>query len=269
MQLVSIITENLSISEIISFGIGLLGVALSIYFYLRSKQIQKPKYQKISSTIDKNIIAKDSPVYIQNGNERLERLTITKVAFWNNGITLKKEDVSSKSPFRIELKSPEDKFVYCNIVYAEEENDISCDMSEDKHEILLDFDYLARNQGFVVKLLHTGQDSSSLEIEGSMRNEGKLKKSIPSFYFKANSLIFKLIPFRLLPTIYSYMFMLMGFISIIAEIFRVGEVREAKTITFHDVLPALVLSFLIFVFGFFMRPEKMPQNVAKAFYEEN
>lgn len=66
MQLVSIITENLSISEIFSFGIGLLGIALSIYFYLRSKQIQKPKYQKTSSTIDKNIIAKDSPVYIQN-----------------------------------------------------------------------------------------------------------------------------------------------------------------------------------------------------------
>lgn len=159
--------------------------------------------------------------------------------------------------------------MYCNIVYAEEENDISCDMSEDKHEILLDFDYLARNQGFVVKLLHTGQDSSSLEIEGSMRNEGKLKKSIPSFYFKANSLIFKLIPFRLLPTIYSYLFMVIGFISMIAEIFCIGEVREAKTITFHDVLPALLLSFLTFVFGYFMRPEKMPRNVAKAFYEEN
>ena len=55
----------------------------------------------------------------------------------------------------------------------------------------------------------------------------------------------------------------------IAEIFCIGEVREAKTITFHDVLPALLLSFLTFVFGFFMRPEKMPRNVAKAFYEEN
>ena len=60
-------------------------------------------FKKKSAVITEDMISKASSVHIQNEGQRLNQLTISIIAFWNDGITLKREDISSKSPFRVEL----------------------------------------------------------------------------------------------------------------------------------------------------------------------
>lgn len=73
--------SNLSYSEIISYIIGIIGIVTSIITYLRSKRTQKPMFKKLSAIITEEMISKNSNVHIQNGDVKLDRLTITKVAF--------------------------------------------------------------------------------------------------------------------------------------------------------------------------------------------
>ena len=129
--------NSLSYSEFVSYFIGLLGIMTSVITYLRSKRIQEPKFKKISSVITEEMISRGSNVHIQNGNEKLEKLTITKVAFWNEGITLKKEEIPAKSPFRIELNREDSQIIEAYVSHAEEENDVSCEISEDGKQLLV------------------------------------------------------------------------------------------------------------------------------------
>lgn len=147
--------NSLSGSEVISYAIGLFGILVSIVIGVRSKRIQKPRFKKLSSVITEKFISNNSGVHIKNGDKKLDILSISKVAFWNEGITLKKEEISSKSPFRVELTNEEAQILDAYVEYAEEENDISCEILDGGRQVIIHFDYLAKDQGLVLKILHT------------------------------------------------------------------------------------------------------------------
>lgn len=259
--------NSISYSEVISYTIGILGIMISIITYLRSKRIQEPKFKKISSVIAEEMFTRGSNVHIQNGDNKLKVLTITKVAFWNEGITLKKEEIANKSPFRIELLNEEPQILEACVSYAEEENDVSCDISVDGKIVNIHFDYLAKNQGFVLKVLHTGIGSSALDVKGIMKNSGRLKKS-ESLHMKLNAVMFRFIPIRKMDILFGYFFMLSGFVLIAKGILSYGRFIEAHTISMTNVVINVVSGFFILIFGYYMQKGKMPDKVSKAFYDE-
>ena len=259
--------NSLSSSEIISYAIGLFGIIVSIIIYYCSKRIQKPRYKKLSSIITEEMISKNSSIHIQHGKKTLERLSITKVAFWNDGITLTNEIIASKSPFRIELKEDNAQILEAYISYAEEENDVSCKIINDVNLITICFDYLSKNQGFVIKVLHTGSGSKALNVKGLMKNSGKLKKS-ESFYFKYNAILSKLIPTWKLSIYIGYYFILMGIVMVIAGILSYGRVVEAHTESIGNVALIICTGVLTGLIGFYMQKGRLPEKVSKALYDE-
>ena len=259
--------SNLSYSEIISYIIGIIGIVTSIITYLRSKRTQKPMFKKLSAIITEEMISKNSNVHIQNGDVKLDRLTITKVAFWNKGITLKKEEVSARSPFRIELEDENAIILEAYISYAEEENDVSCKIMDNKKQIVIDFDYLAQNQGFVVKVLHTGDGSKVLNVAGSMKNTGRLRRAEPIRH-KIHSILFRLVPLRRIDQYFGYYFMFLGVILLCSSLYRYGSFVKAHMVQFKDVAMFMFLGIIVIIMGYFVQKGKMPEKVSKAFYDE-
>ena len=201
------------------------------------------------------------------GEQRLQRLTMTKVAFWNTGITLKSEDVSKNSPFRLELKGDDYQFIDCTLIYAEEENGVNCILSEDKKTILLPFDYLAKNQGFVIKALHTGKGSGSVEVKGSMKNEGKLKKTVP-LIASLNSFLYQNISYRMQNIVQAWTFIILGLSAIVYSLFEIGNKRESLVVGVNNIIPALVAGISIIIVGLLFKIGFMPKRLHKAFWEE-
>lgn len=259
--------DSMSYSEVVSYSIGILGIIISIITYLRSKRIQEPKFKKTSSVIAEEMFTRGSKVHIQNGANRLKVLTITKVAFWNEGITLKKEEIATKSPFRIELVNEDSQLLEACVSYAEEENDVSCDISVDGKKVNIHFDYLAKNQGFVLKVLHTGIGSSALDVKGSMKNSGRLRKS-GSLQMKVNAVMFRFIPIRKMDLLFGYFFMLSGIFLIAKGILSYGTFIEAHTMSMTSVVINIVFGMIFLIFGYYVQKGKMPDKVSKAFYDE-
>lgn len=263
--------QNLSVSEVISYLIGLTSILLSAVYHYRSKRIQEPRFLKRSAVITEEMISQDSLIRIMFGEQKLERLTVSKVAFWNTGITLKKEDVSSSCPFRLELDSIEHNFLDCRVCYSECENDVDCSISDDKKTVSISFDYLAKNQGFVLKVLHTGKGSKSFSVKGSMKNEGELKKTVPTIA-KMNSFLYQHISALLHNLFLIYLFLIIGIIVVVVSCFKIGSVRDSIEVSAFDILPYMIFGIFCILFGLIFgllnQSGNMPRKIHKAFWEE-
>ena len=259
--------QNLTSSEAISYLIGITGILLSIVFYYRSKRIQEPRFLKSSAVITEEMISKESLIHIMFGDHRLERLTVTKIAFWNTGITLKCEDVSKNSPFRVERNDNVHQFIDCRVCYSEEENDVVCRISENKQSVLISFDYLAKDQGFVLKALHTGKGSASITVKGAMKNAGKLRKTVPVME-KFNSFFYRHISPRSQNIFFSYTFIVLGLVGIIISYFKIGSLRNSIEVKINDMLPYMLIGFACILLGILFQWGNMPRKIHKAFWDE-
>lgn len=259
--------NGLSGSEVISYAIGLFGILVSIIISIRSKRIQEPKFKKLSSVVTEKFISNNSGVHIKNGDKKLDILSISKVAFWNEGITLKREEISSKSPFRVELTNEEAQILDAYVEYAEEENDVSCKILEGGKQVIIHFDYLAKNQGLVLKILHTGRGSKDLQVKGAMKNTGKLRQS-KQLHLRFALWILKFVPIFKSYIYMGYTFMLMGALLILTGLFSYGSFVEAHNVTFKDIAYLLFLGIITIVMGYMMQKREMPEKVSKALYNE-
>lgn len=259
--------NSLSDSEIISYAIGLFGILVSIVISVRSKRIQKPRFKKLSSVITEKFISNKSGVHIKNEDKKLDILSISKVAFWNEGITLKKEEISSKSPFRVELTNEEAQIIDAYVEYAEEENDVSCEILEGGKQVIIRFDYLAKKQGLVLKILHTGRGSKDLEVKGSMKNTGKLKQSEP-LHWRFASWVLKFISIRQSYIYMGYFLILIGVSLLLIGMLYYGSFVEAHTITLNSIAPLLCCGIITILMGYILQKREMPEKISKAFYNE-
>lgn len=259
--------NNLSGSEVISYAIGLFGILVSIVISVRSKRIQEPRFKKLSSVITEKFISNNSGVHIKNGDKNLDILSISKVAFWNEGITLKKEEISSKSPFRVELTNEEAQILDAYVEYAEEENDVSCEILEEGKQVIIHFDYLAKNQGLILKILHTGRGSMDLEVKGSMKNTGKLRQSV-QLQWRFAAWVLQYMSVRQSYIYMGYSLMLMGISLILKGLLTYGSFVEAHTVTLKNIAALLCCGLLTIFMGYMMQKREMPEKISKAFYNE-
>ncbi|MCZ7363103.1 MAG: hypothetical protein O8C58_07200, partial [Candidatus Methanoperedens sp.] len=104
--------------------------------------------------------------------ERIENLTATKIAFWNAGnVTISSNDFASKKPFTIKVKECKIlrtepytvsvktgyKILDVKKLYYNPINQVEIKCSKDKSQIKINFEYLAKNEGAIIQLLHTGK----------------------------------------------------------------------------------------------------------------
>lgn len=269
MELYKIVIDfinGLSLSEIISYVIALIGTGFGLISFFRSKLVQKPRFKKMSAVITEDMISKGSSVHIQNGGQRLNQLTISIIAFWNDGITLKREDISSKSPFRVELCQEDTEILDCFLSYSEKENDVTLQIAEDRKSIILDFDYLAKRQGFVLKTLHSGLGSTALNVDGAMKNEGKIIKSEP-LQLKINRFISRHLSLSKQDTFFGYLCCAAGISFLLMSLLRYGTSVEAHIVGWNEILGDTILGTLLIILGYLSLRNRMPSKISKAFYE--
>lgn len=122
-----------------------------------------------------------------NVSKDISSLTITRLAFWNDGTeTILSESIAKKDPLRIEV-DPRYRLYDYKIIYAEDVNDVKLEKQSD-NIISVSFDYLAYNHGFVVELYHSASSSLFINVKGSFKSGVKIKRghSVSSDYVSSN-----------------------------------------------------------------------------------
>ena len=158
----------MSSETIYSIIIGILvSILIGYYFYNKGKQKRYLSYVKNSSTLINKL---DDDFY--NGinitfcNQKIDKLTSTVFRVWNSGnAAILKQDIAQLDPLKIHCNS---KILTSRIVKKSEDSfQIATLHDAEKKSIVLDLDFLEKDNGFICEIIHTGQ-SSDLSFSGKI-----------------------------------------------------------------------------------------------------
>ncbi len=183
--------EWLATNPKLNFTIAIIGLFLAIFFYIKGKKVKLPYYAIRSHNIVRDLVSRIDSLEMLYAGERIENLTATKIAFWNAGNdTIKREDIPDKAPLTVTVKKGY-KILEAKILhFIEEANQFSIPISEDKSHISIYFEYLDKNQGVIIQLLHTGKSKQDIEINGKIKGFGIPKRKNATIVFNSGHLIF-------------------------------------------------------------------------------
>jgi hypothetical protein len=159
--------------SILAFIIGLF----SVLYALKNKKERLPCYAIASKNIIRDFVSIFKRLEIKYSDQDIKNFTVTKVAFWNKGgKTINKEDVVTADPISIHIKNG-NKILDREIIGENEKtNNFSLDESADGARFNINFDYIDKNNGIVIQILHTGKSSEDIEFCGKIKEAGEVKR---------------------------------------------------------------------------------------------
>ncbi len=150
--------------------LGIAGIVLGFYFYIKGKRSAGLSYQiEEFSVVGESDAKFPAELEIVFAGDRVERVTASKVIVWNSGnVTIDGADIVSSDPLRVEtaggiiLKA---RFLRV----SREVNGVT--FKEDKKSgasSSISFDYLDPNDGFVLTVVHSAA-LRGLSVKGTLK----------------------------------------------------------------------------------------------------
>jgi hypothetical protein len=155
-------------------------------------------------------------------NNKIKNFTKTKLIFWNNGRKIiNKKDIPKAGPLKIKLSESSYKILSYKILKVNNPaNQIKLEYNETNQEITLKFDYLNKNNGAVVEIIHDGKTKKDIKLEGDIKDGTvkNVKKDNPQTDFSTFRATSKLTSRKFLPLAIWAMF---GFLIFLVYIYSV------------------------------------------------
>lgn len=171
----------IAIASVVSLVIGAVGLLVAFRSWKRKKLTYDSTSRRIISELKHAELAKRviHPYY----QDKIDNLTLSKIAIWNDGNdTIRSSDVVQSAPITIRSQDGI-KVIDCSVIQTNEETcRPTCASIEidDKCCHILTFDYLDRNHGFVVQVIHTGANTDDLQLDGKIMSQGNIIHASPN-----------------------------------------------------------------------------------------
>ncbi len=162
------------------FLVGIIAIIIAVIFFLRSQKARKPTFFIKSYNLLSDFSSKLDKLQILYGNTGIKNLTVSRIAFWNDGAeTIEASNIVEADPLRIEGGGDCDILDAYIIQENNKANKFKVELANSKLVKIL-FDYLDKGEGGVIQLIHTGKGSSEIELKGLVKGAGKPKSSYGS-----------------------------------------------------------------------------------------
>ncbi len=180
IQQIKPITDN-PIIQLVVVICTILGFILLFIFYFRSKKEKRPSYAQESIVLVEGLTTALTGLKVLYNNEPQERITVTRLYFWNAGKeTIRSEDISDVSPLHAEINTGT-KVLSAKVMHM---TDSACKfklvdvVSEDEKPTLIRFGFafLDFNDGGLIQIVHTGPGSQKLTLGGKIIGAKKIEK---------------------------------------------------------------------------------------------
>ncbi|MDO9198186.1 MAG: hypothetical protein Q7U79_17000 [Rhodoferax sp.] len=145
--------------------LGLFGIILAIWFYLKSIKTPKATVHIEASRMVGWGKAGDLPpgIAVSYQNVNVPRISRVLIRLWNSGsATLESNLIPSGEPFRIELSSKDSQILSGVLIHqTRQANNFSVKTSPRNPSVLLiDFNYVDPGEGALIGILHTDPEST-------------------------------------------------------------------------------------------------------------
>ena len=182
MESITNIFKGSASLNIIFLVLAAVSIILAVIFYYKSLRIKRPVFSRQTfRLIDKKISAIKG-IEIKHNNQEVENLSLTKIAIWNSGKeSLRKSDIASTDLLRI--LATENTIIYdCTITFQNDVNNVIL-LKESVKSINISFEFLDFNEGFVMDVYHSGNNSKSIIIKGTLIGAEKISQGVKFEYF--------------------------------------------------------------------------------------
>lgn len=178
-------------TDIIGVTIGILGIVIGVvvsyYFYRKSLRTKEPVYSIKSNNLISGTVSTLENLNISYKDYKVQNLTVSKILLYNQGAeTITRQDIETKN--RLTISSETCTFLDVSILQANNySNNVEVTLNPLSGHIVVDFDYLDKNQGVVIQVIHDGLSSRNIEIRGDIRGVGKLTEVSPEKFVTKKS----------------------------------------------------------------------------------
>lgn len=160
---------------IAGFLVGILGLGVGIYTMLSKPKVNPRYFIKNNNLIEE--VSGMSGLSIKYKNTDIPNLSVASVLFWNKGKkTLDRSDIAPINPLKIVLDNEYQILDVQTTLTTDFATNFSYTQT-DKNIITLDFDFLDKDEGFVLQIVHTGKSSLDLSIEGKIKGVESINKN--------------------------------------------------------------------------------------------
>lgn len=174
--------DNNPLLNLISFFIGVFGFILAIIFYIKSIKEKKPIYDLKTFRLIDDSLSGIKNLSLTYRNLEVKNLSLTKIAFWNNGKeSINISDIAKADSLKIFSKEGIIIYDY-EIVFSHRANNLKIN-NDEKNVLLIIFDFLNYHDGFVLNIYHNGKMNSDVEINGTFIDSQKFEKRRQREYF--------------------------------------------------------------------------------------
>jgi hypothetical protein len=156
-------------------AIGLTSLALGIVFFAngRRARMKGPTWHARSNNLIQNFSSKVPGLEILFRNDKIDTLTVTRLAFWNRGMaTIDRNDIAPADPVKI-ISTGDARLLNVEIIQTNNSaSQVETSLDPDGKSALIAFDFLDHNQGVVVQIIHTGVSGDALTVQGTIKGAG-------------------------------------------------------------------------------------------------
>ena len=161
-------------SDILTISMTIVGIVVGIIvsygFFVISQKNKEPCWDVKSNNLIRNFGSTIPKLEILYGKEKVENLTVSRIIFWNNGAeTLERNHIVLANPLRISVKQGVKILDAEVLVSNNPHSDFSLIKSNDELSARIEFEYLDKNDGAVIQIVHTGVSSIDIGINGSIK----------------------------------------------------------------------------------------------------
>jgi hypothetical protein len=271
MEFTQQITDFLNNSIVlnsITLVLALLGVFFAPYFYFREKRHKVPFYIVRTINLLRESIQKINTVEITYLGKKIENLSISKIAFWNDGReTINSNDVASADTIKILI---DNNFVFLDaqiIFQTKEANKFEIQIADDKKSINITFDYIDYKEGMVLQVFHNGNVSENISIGGTVKSVKKIRRK--TFHFPSSiakilrKILRKILTPKFIRLLESWTIFLTGIIFVLyfsINYFTRQPKSEGRIIFFVVILITVIMGIISTLLGYRMIARKVPKR---------
>jgi hypothetical protein len=154
--------------------LSVFSIIISFYLFFKSKKRKIPTYLLKTFNLIRDRVNKIEEVKITYTNQQIKNFSITKAAIWNKGNEIiNKTDIAPKDPIRLIIQD-EYEILNAQITFVKNEaNNFSISIAKDRKSLLIDFDYIYKDEGFTFEVYHTGFSGKNIELKGRIKDAPK------------------------------------------------------------------------------------------------
>lgn len=155
----------------LSFVAAIASIFLAIFFYIKSNQGIGPVYAIRNANLIKDLDSRLKPLVMLYNQKSISTLSVARIAFWNNGRkTISITDIATTEPLKVRCLDADAEILDASIIQVKNSaNQFALVELAAGKEYSVNFEYLDKNEGIVIQVIHTGDRRDAISLEGTFK----------------------------------------------------------------------------------------------------